>query len=344
MSNLKVATINDASGGSNAVLYGVAAPTNSMGFRNRIINGDMRIDQRNAGASVTLSGSASFAVDRYQIYGRVAGGATAQRSTVAPAGFSNSLLYTVTSGASPSGGDYASIVHKVEGFNIADFGWGTANAQSVTLSFWVRSSVTGTYALGVQNSDSTRSYVAQYTVNAANTWEQKTITIAGDTGGSWLNTNGTGLQVVWDMGFGYGATASPNSWLGGDFRSVSGNVKLVATTGATFYITGVQLEAGSVASPFERRDYGRELMMCQRYWTGNSSSNGYIQSVVNTFSAPIGLPLAVPMRTAPTIAATYKAGGSTSIAFFDITQFGYRYLQNGGSGFTDYWLTFNAEL
>jgi hypothetical protein len=242
-------------------------------MRNRIINGAMMIDQRNAGASVSLGGSSVWPVDRMLCFGRASGvGMTGQRSTVAPAGFTGSLLFTATTGATPVSGDYPGISQNIEGFNTADFGWGTSNPQTVTLSFWVRSSVTGTYGFAVQNSAQNRSYVAQYAINSANTWEYKTITITGDTSGTWLTDNNVGARLTWDMGFGFGATATANTWQAGQLYSVTGNVKLGATAGATFYITGVQLEAGTAATQFENRLYGTELALCQRYYYASASA------------------------------------------------------------------------
>ncbi len=268
MSLVKANTFQDATGGSNAVFSGVASPPNGMGFRNRIINGDMRIDQRNAGASVTVnSGTNTFGVDRWK--GQASGGGvyTQQRSTTAPAGFTNSVLLTVTTAdSSIASTDYYIWGQAVEGFNAADFGWGTANAQTVTLSFWVRSSVTGTYALFVGNNGDTRSLVATYTISAANTWEQKTVTIAGDTSGTWATDNSIGIGLWFTLGAGSSFNATANVWNASLEMNTSGSTQWIATSGATFYITGVQLEAGTVASPFERRDYGRELIMCQRYY------------------------------------------------------------------------------
>jgi hypothetical protein len=279
MSNLKVNSINDLSGGSNAVLYGVAAPTNSMGFRNRIINGDMRIDQRNAGASVGFNTSSNFGVDRFKTYNTVGSGSTVQRSTTAPAGFSNSLLFTVGTGASPSASSECIFFQPIEGFNVSDLGFGTASASSVTVSFQVRSSVTGTYAFRLRNQAGNRSYVATYTVNAANTWETKSVTIAGDTSGTWATDNTIGILLTFDLGSGSDYNTTAGAWQAGSYTRTSGCVNFIATSGATFYITGVQLEAGSVASPFERRDYGRELMMCQRYYEAFYGTNSGSQFV-----------------------------------------------------------------
>ena len=268
MSTLKVTTINDEFGGSAAVLYGVASPPNSMGFRNRIINGSMVIDQRNAGASVTVnSTTAAYPVDRW--FGRgaaTAGVFTLQQVSDAPAGFKNSMKTTVTTtAASPGATDFYGVQHRIEGYNIADLGYGTASSQAVTVSFWVKSSVTGTFSVALSNNND-QTIPVTFVVNAANTWEQKTVTVAGTSTGTWDSTNGTGLLVLFTLGAGSSRTGTAGAWSSSFFINATGSTNLMATSGATFYITGVQLEAGSVASPFERRDYGRELMMCQRYY------------------------------------------------------------------------------
>ena len=269
-------------------------------FRNRIINGNMVIDQRNAGASVTLTGTTAFPVDRFfAIKQTSAATLTAQQSTVAPAGFTNSLLFTVSTGASPAAGDINATWQTIEGFNVADLGWGTANAQSITVSFWVRSSVTGTYAFSFNNSSVNRFYVATYTVSAANTLEYKTVTIPGDTSGTWLTDNGRGIQITWDLGYGSNFNGTAGVWGSSTVRRTSGSIQLIATTGATFYLTGVQLEVGSVATPFERRPYGTELSLCQRYYykaLGVSLGVGFCQS---TTQARFFVPYPVPMRVAP---------------------------------------------
>jgi hypothetical protein len=306
MSVLKVNTINDASGGSNAVLYGVAAPANSMGFRNRIINGDMRIDQRNAGAALTVNNSNNFfAVDRFSATGQVTDGVfTVQQSTTAPAGFNNSLLATVTTADASVGAAqyYVPVRQKIEGLNVSDLGWGTANAKTVTLSFWVRCSVTGTFGGAVTNNDQNRSYPFTYTISAANTWELETITIPGDTSGTWLTTNGTGFDILWSIGMGSTFSGTAGAWAGTAYLSATGATNLINTSGATFYITGVQLEAGSVASPFERRDYGRELIMCQRYLPCFDASNGFATAapVASAFVQSSTVARAVYVHKTPT--------------------------------------------
>lgn len=234
------------------------------GTRNRIINGDMRIDQRNAGASVAASG---ITLDRWTTFENTsASSVTAQRSTIAPSGFTNSLLYTVGTGGSAGASEQAVVRQRIEGFNVADMAFGTASAQNITVSFRVRSSVTGTYSVAIQNSAGDRSYVATYTVDAANTWEAKAITIAGDVSGTWLTDNGIGMALLFDLGSGSSFNTTAGAWAAGDFRRVSGQANVIGTTGATFYITGVQLEAGSVATPFERRPYSTELQLAQRYF------------------------------------------------------------------------------
>jgi hypothetical protein len=303
MSVLKVNTINDASGGSNAVLYGVAAPANSMGFRNRIINGNMVIDQRNAGASVTPASSA-YTLDRWQVTASQASKFSVQQSSVAPAGFTNSALITSLSAYTVGAAEEFLFRQNIEGLNMGDFGWGVAGAATVTLSFWVRSSLTGTFGGAIQNSAQNRCYPFSYTISAANTWEQKSVTIAGDTSGTWLTTNGVGLRANFSLGSGATNSGTAGAWAGTYYASATGATSVVGTSGATFYITGVQLEAGSVASPFERRDYGRELMMCQRYFQLCSPSMDTMQVATGTVNYSTQYPFVCEMRAVPTLVNT----------------------------------------
>ena len=300
MSTVKANTFQDATGGSNAVFSGVASPPNGMGFRNRIINGDMRIDQRNAGASVgTGSGSTVYTVDRWQAQYEATNKFTVQQSTVAPAGFVNSLLVTSSSAYTPTSTQWFAVAQSIEGVNIADLGWGSAGAQSITVSFWVRSSLTGTFGGSVTNASWGRSYPFSYTISAANTWEQKTVTIAGDTTGTWNTNTSTGLTLRFSLGTGSSISNTAGSWYGSQVFAPTGATSVVGTNGATFYITGVQLEAGTVASPFERRDYGRELIMCQRYYELIDAFMGYSTSAGARVTSCIAF--AVPKRTAPTL-------------------------------------------
>jgi len=246
------------------------------GMKNRIINGAMVIDQRNAGASVSISAPA-YTLDR--MYSLASGGGvyTVQQSSTVPSttGFRTSAAYTVTTAdSSIASGDYYGFDQRIEGYNVSDLNFGNSGATPFTVSFWVRSSVTGTYSVAFFNSAADRSYVTTYTISAANTWEQKTITVTPDTGGTWLTTNGIGVVVRFSLGVGSTYTTSTlNAWQAGLYFNANTATNWIATNGATFYITGVQLEAGSVASPFERRDYGRELMMCQRYLPAFNSTN-----------------------------------------------------------------------
>jgi len=263
----------DSSG--NATFAGTPVPNSSF-LRNRIINGDMRIDQRNAGASVTLTNSVGYVVDRFRsvALGTSLGFSTA-RSTTAPTGFVNSLLATVTTAKNPSSTDQARVNQYIEGFNVSDFGWGTASAVSITLSFWVRSSVIGTYCVAFSNADSpTRSYVGTYTINSSNTWEYKTITVPGDTSGTWTTGNSVGLGVSFSLGCGtsFNAAAS-GTWYGAEYQQTAAQTLWINNASATFYLTGVQLEVGTAATPFERRQYGQELALCQRYYEKSYNIN-----------------------------------------------------------------------
>jgi hypothetical protein len=295
------------------------------GFRNRIINGDMRIDQRNAGASVTPTVDGQYgSCDRWNYWLSQASKFSAQQSSTAPTGFSNSLLITSLSAYSVTGNDYFSVNQKIEGFNFADMMWGTANAQTVTLSFWVRSSLTGTFGGAMTNSAFNRSYPFSYTINAANTWEQKTVTIAGDQSGTWIGaTNGVGAIAQFNLGSVASKLGTANTWAGAWYTGSTGATSVVGTSGATFYITGVQLEAGSVASPFERRDYGRELMMCQRYYcktfnaatapaqnAGTTGSIGFVSQANQLWDAMWRYP--VEMRDTPSTITTYSTNAASA--------------------------------
>jgi len=307
MSTLSVNTITDASGGNTAKINTYTPTESNMMGKNRIINGDMRIDQRNAGASVTLA-SGTYTVDRWFGTEDSDGAMTAQQDSSAPTGFVNSIKCTTTTAdGSLSGSQFVIFGQKIEGTNIADLGWGTANAKSITVSFWVRSSLTGTFGGAINNSGSSRSYPFTYSISVADTWEQKSVTIAGDTSGTWLTTTGMGLQIVFGLGVGSTLSGTAGAWNGNNNVSATGAVSVIGTLNATWYVTGVQLEVGSVATPFERRPYGTELALCQRYFikyggiSGNNARGigiGFAYQSTWCF-ATVNFP--VEMRTVPTL-------------------------------------------
>ena len=284
-----------------------------VGMRNRIINGAMVIDQRNAGASVTPA-SFSYTLDRWGAVQTTASKFNVQQnaaSVTPPAGFINYLGVTVPVGYSVGTGDTFNIYQSVEGFNCADFGWGTASAQSVTLSFWVRSSLTGTFGGAIKDGSSSKSYPFNYTISTANTWEYKTITIVGPTSGQFSytsTTNGIGLQVMFGLGAGTTYSGTAGAWNSTNSYTATGAVPVVGTTGATFYITGVQLEKGSTATPFEHRQYGVELGLCQRYYYRSLSQGNHAQHynilgrITATNQSVFTMNLPVDMRTSPSTA------------------------------------------
>ena len=294
--------------GTNGLTFNDASVQNTaatgFGFKNRILNPAMMIDQRNAGASVTVgpsTGSLVYTVDRWAGFATSTRTFTAQQSASAPAGFINSVKLTVGVSGAPSATEQIFYTQNIEGFNVADFGWGTSSAQPITVSFWVNSSVTGIYGVGITNSNGSRTYPTTYTINSPNTWEQKTITISGDQSGTWLTTNGIGLVLRFDLGSGSNFNGTANTWSGGYYWRTSSCVNWIANAGATFYITGVQLEKGSTATSFDYRPYGTELALCQRYYQSGLQGSGY---ATGTTSAALSLAFMQTMRTTPTIAFT----------------------------------------
>jgi hypothetical protein len=299
------------------------------GFKNRIINGDMTIDQRNAGASVTPT-DGQYLLDRWLVEVSQTSKLSVQQnagSVTPPAGFTNYFGATSLSAYSIVASDYFTIEQRIEGFNIADLGWGTANAATVTLSFWVRSSLTGTFGGSLVNSGNSRSYPFTYTISAANTWEQKTITVAGDTSGTWLTTNGIGMIISLSLGMGSTRSGTAGAWAAGNLLSATGATSVVGTNGATFYITGVQLEKGSTATSFDYLPYGTELALCQRYYyvhakgaTSLAVAVGYYANATN-FQAVIKFP--TTMRAAPTASIVsgtdFYAAGSDLMNSFSAT-------------------------
>jgi hypothetical protein len=300
----------------------VFSPSSAL-FRNRIINGDMRIDQRNAGAAVTSNNS--YPVDRFFVPFDTDGAFSAQQDSSAPAGFVNSLKFTTTTADATIGAtQYAMVRQVIEGLNVADLGWGTASAKTVTLSFWVRSSLTGTFGGSLQNNAEDRSYPFSYTISSADTWEQKTITVAGDTTGTWLTTNGRGIRLAWGLGVGSTYSGTAGAWSATpSLYSVTGAVSVIGTLNATWFITGVQLEVGSVATPFERRPYGAELALCQRYFIAYTNTvfggtNNRIATGAggSTTLVRFSFPFPTAMRAAPsvTMSGTPRAEAGSAIS------------------------------
>lgn len=298
----------------------------TFGFKNRIINGNMTIDQRNAGASFTPT-NGGYTVDRWIYQAYQAGKVTCQQnagSVTPPAGFINYLGYTSTSAYTVGASEAFWTSQRIEGLNVADLGWGTANAKTITLSFWVRSSLTGTFGGGLQNQSQARSYPFSYTISSANTWEQKSITIAGDTSGTWLTDNSTGINLDFSLGAGSTFSATAGAWAAGQYYSATGATSVVGTSGATFYITGVQLEVGSTATTFDYRDYGTQFAMCLRYFYKNigSSNNvvyGNTSNTVSTYRNSL-LQFPVCMRTAPTMTTVWSVGSEVG-SFISVQSF-----------------------
>ena len=293
--------------------------SNNQTMRNRIINGAQVIDQRNAGAAVTGINAAGFyitdrwksmAVNTWGGSGVVFSGQQNRDSLTPPAGFTNYLgMATTTQSTSLPATTTLDLTQVIEGFNMAYFACGTANAQPVTLSFWVRSNLTGTFGGSVTNSAYNRAYVFSYTISAANTWEYKTVTIPGETTGTWLTTNGLGANISFSLGAGSSMMTTPGSWNSTLFSAPTGQQQICASTSNRFYITGVQLEEGTAASPFENRLYGTELLLCQRYYqAGSYRLEGY-NTTSNKVKSMIGI---TRMRAAPTFAVSQADGANFS--------------------------------
>jgi len=294
-----------------------AAAASPYVLKNRIINGDMRIDQRNAGASVTNTTSVLYTVDRWWIYGAAASKFTLQQQTsVVPTGYTHAIKATSSSSYSVASTDEFDIAQYIEGFNIADLAWGTANAKTVTLSFWVYSSLTGTFGGQIANYNSSRSYPFSYTISSANTWTQISVTITGDTSGTWYTNSSAGILVLFSLGAGSTKSGTANTWAGANYTQPTGATSVVGTNGATFYITGVQLEQNTTATPFERRLYNQELANCQRYYQVAKSN----VNVAATSSAINGIiPLLVQLRsdtiTVGKTSGTFSMGDMVAAGF-----------------------------
>jgi hypothetical protein len=300
------------------------------GFKNRLINGAQVIDQRNAGASVTPT-TTGYLIDRWQTACNIASKASFDQTSTAPTGFTNSMLVTSLSAYSVAAGDILTYRQQIEGFNIADLGWGTASAATVTVSFWVRSSLTGTFGGSVKNGSSARSYPFTYTISTADTWEYETITIAGDTTGTWPTDNTSGLILSFGLGVGSTTSGTAGAWATANYNSATGATSVVGTNGATFYITGVQLEKGSTATSFDYRPYGTEFALCQRYyqsnrvvWSGYISGSGPAFYAYSTFKVTMRASATgtITGESLASINAGSLSNGATDSIRYDITASG----------------------
>jgi len=299
--------VGSAIANTTVSLNNLTAAAQYLAFKNRLINGAMMFDQRNAGAAVTVnSTTAAYSVDRFFGVGQSSDGVfTLQRSTTTATGFVNSVVATVsTIDNSLSASQSYFVAQRIEGTNIADLGWGTASAATVTLSFWVRSSVTGTFGGALRNASTNRSYPFTYTINSANTFEYKTITIDGDTSGTWGTDTGTGIEVDWSLGAGSTVSGTAGAWAGSNYISATSATNLMATLSATWYLAGAQLEKGSVATSFDWRPHGQELALCQRYFeTGTGYQHVRCPSIHDNhpFTSLVGTNFQTAKRANPTI-------------------------------------------
>jgi hypothetical protein len=312
-----------------------------MGIRNRLINGNMNINQRGYTGTVGSTG-ATYTLDRWVSYNSQASKVSVQTngSPAAPAGFANYLAATSLSAYSITSSDYFGIYQAIEGNNFCDLNFGTANAKTVTVSFWVYSSLTGTFGGSLQNYAQSRSYPFSYTIISANTWQKVSVIIPGDTGGTWVGQSNAGAAYLF-FGLGMGSTVSgtPGTWASANYMSATGATSVVGTNYATFYITGVQLEAGSVATPFDFRLYGKELLMCQRYYsTGNYPLMRNFTGATIAVETSVSLP--ATMRTTPTITASV---GSVETAYTNVISSYQTGITSGASTTTSIY-TASAEL
>jgi hypothetical protein len=293
----------------NITSTGSISSVNTFGFKNRIINGGMVIDQRNSGtAQNNLAAGWVYTVDRWEVYSNNSSRFNSQQNKGAvtpPTGFKNYLGVSVNTGYSVGASDYNILAQPIEGFNTSDLGFGASGASTVTLSFWVYTSVTGTHSGFLANSSLVTAYPFTFTVSSANTWTQVSVTITGSTSGTWVGaTNGIGVYVGFNLGNGSNYQGTANAWNSSAYIQPTGSVSVVATSSATFYITGVQLEVGSVATSFDYRPYGTELALCQRYFiqlagqTNNYASLAF-GSMYSTTMGSYVMYLPVPMRTLP---------------------------------------------
>jgi hypothetical protein len=315
-----------------AILAASGSPFITPSFKNRIINGNMVISQRNGTSSMTSATNGSYSLDRWGIQNNSgASRFTVQQnagSVTPPTGFSNYLGVTSTSAYAVGATDVCGIYQNIEGFNTADLNWGTANAKSVSVSFWVYSSLTGTFSAAIKNSGDDYSYLFNYTISSASTWTYVTQTIPGPTAGTWIGaTNGIGVKINFNLGTGSSYSGTAGSWVAQAYYATTGSVSVVGTNNATWYVTGVQIESGTTATNFDFRSYGTELSLCYRYyWQRNIGVNDYpfaLQAYSGTSVYGPILQFPVTMRATPSmtsggafLAQQANSGSSNTISSF----------------------------
>jgi len=292
--------------------------TNSQigGRRNMVINGAMQVAQR--GTSFTSTADL-YTLDRFAIGHGTVNAMTVTQETDAPSGFQYSLKVLTGTGASSGAAGYGLLRQAIEGTNMYQLKFGTSDAESVTLSFYVKSSLTGTFAVSIRNQVGNRAFAATYTISSANTWEYKTVTIAGDTSGTWTADTGIGLHVQFDLGAGSNYDIATGAWTSGsNMFGGESTVKLTETTNATWFLTGLQVEVGSQATPFEHRSFGEELALCQRYYykliIDSSADSFAVGSNNTTTTSEHNIIFAQTMRANPTAIETTGTAGDYQIA------------------------------
>ena len=281
------------------------ADTAVHGRRNLIINGAMQVNQR-----VGPWAGSGYTLDRFRADHSTDGAFSIAQDTDTPADFQNSIKWTVTTAdASLAATQYAYVRTRLEGNSVAHLNWGTSDAKTVTLSFYIRSSVTGTFGGSIWNNAFDRSYPFTYTISSADTWERKSITIAGDTSGTWLTDTGVGLNISIFASAGSTYSGTAGSWAGAGYVTATGVTNIMATLNSTFYITGVQLEVGSQATPFEHRSYGEELALCRRYYQGEARQ--YLL-YYHSGASLVNVNYQEEMRAAPTVTFTGSNGSPSA--------------------------------
>ena len=324
---------------------------NVTGRRNLVHNGSMQIHQRTG--TITLGTGLTTTLDRMTFYKSHAGTNTVEQSTDTPVGFSNSLKFTTTvADSSVAATDRVAMIYRMEGLDAAILEFGTSNAQTINISFYVKSSITGTHGGAVGNGSDNRAYPYTYTISSANTWERKSITIPGDTTGTWATNNARSLQVCWGLGVGATFSGTAGAWEAADRNSATGaTTGVLTTTNATWFITGIQIEIGSSASDFEHRSFAEELARCRRYFqeisgAGAGTATGANQSA----SAQSVANFPVQMRAAPTTitvgstANTSNSGGSGGIGTASVTNYSLRYTASSSASGRQYWYVESVKL